>query len=81
MKDIYPDTVIWNLLFNQNVEPETLLKSLKSRGYTLALSFHTVYEPAKNFERDDPNGLTRGRLGNPVEGERDSVLKPNTIPL
>ena len=30
-------------------------------------------------DRRDPHAL--GVLGNPVEGERDSGLKPNTIPL
>ena len=58
---IYPDTIIWNLLCDQSVEPEKLLSSLNEKGATLAVSFHTVYELARTFERDDAKGNTRGQ--------------------
>jgi hypothetical protein len=58
---IYPDTVIWNLLCDQNIAPRQLLDSLRAKGFTLVVSFHTVYELARNFERDDAAGNARGR--------------------
>ena len=58
---IYPDTIIWNLLCDQNVAPRKLLDSLRAEGFTLIVSFHTVYELARNFERDDAAGNARGR--------------------
>ena len=61
MKLIYPDTIIWNLLCDQKVDPETFLQSLKSKGYTLALSFHTIYELGRNFQRDEPASRARGQ--------------------
>jgi hypothetical protein len=61
MKLIYPDTIIWNLLCDQNVDPVTFLQQLNAKGYTLALSFHTVYELGRNFETDDPSRIARGK--------------------
>jgi hypothetical protein len=58
---IYPDTIIWNLLCDQNIDPRKLLDSLRAKGFTLVVSFHTVYELARTFERDDPSGNARGR--------------------
>ena len=58
---IYPDTIIWNLLCDHNVAPRKLLDSLRAKGFTLIVSFHTVYELARNFERDDAAGNARGR--------------------
>lgn len=58
---IYPDTIIWNLLCDQNIAPRKLLDSLRDKGFTLVVSFHTVYELARNFERNDPFGNARGR--------------------
>ena len=58
---IYPDTIIWNLLCDQGVVPEMLLDSLGAKGATLAVSFHTVYELARNFQHDDEKGNARGR--------------------
>lgn len=61
MKLIYPDTIIWNLLCDQNVDATTFLQQLNAKGYTLALSFHTVYELGRNFETDDPSRIARGK--------------------
>jgi hypothetical protein len=61
MKLIYPDTIIWNLLCDQNVDPVTFLQQLNAKGYTLALSFHTVYELGRNFETNDPSRIARGK--------------------
>jgi hypothetical protein len=58
---IYPDTIIWNLLCDQNIDPRKLLDSLRAKGFTLVVSFHAVYELARNFERDDAVGNARGR--------------------
>jgi hypothetical protein len=58
---IYPDTIIWNLLCDQAVEPKKLLDSLNARGTTLVVSFHTVYELARTFTNDEPKGKARGR--------------------
>jgi hypothetical protein len=57
---IYPDTIIWNLLCDQAVVPKKLLDSLKAKSATLVVSFHAVYELARNFERGDPKGNARG---------------------
>jgi len=61
MRLIYPDTIIWNLLCDQNVGPQELLDALRARRFTLVVSFHSVYELARNFERDEPVGNARGR--------------------
>jgi hypothetical protein len=58
---IYPDTIIWNLLCDQNIDPRKLLNSLRAKGFTLVVSFHTIYELARNFEREDAAGNARGR--------------------
>jgi hypothetical protein len=58
---IYPDTIIWNLLCDQNIDPRKLLDSLRAKGFTLVVSFHTVYELARNFERDEAVRYARGR--------------------
>jgi hypothetical protein len=58
---IYPDTIIWNLLCDQAIDPKKLLNSLNDKGATLVVSFHTVYELARNFQRDDAKGNTRGQ--------------------
>ncbi len=39
------------------------------------------HEAIQQRIRERAYQLFEGRVGNPVEGERDSGLKPNTIPL
>jgi hypothetical protein len=46
---IYPDTIIWNLLCDEQVDHHALLQSLALKNATLVLSFHAVYELAKTF--------------------------------
>ena len=58
---IYPDTIIWNLLCDQKIHPDRLIESLRTRRATLVVSFHTVYELARNFERDEAAGNARGQ--------------------
>jgi hypothetical protein len=58
---VYPDTVIWNLLCDQHIEPRKLLNSLRDAGFTLVVSFHTIYELARNFGGDGAAGNARGR--------------------
>ncbi len=58
---IYPDTIIWNLLCDQAIDPKKLLDSLNAKSATLVVSFHSVYELARNFERGDPKGNARGQ--------------------
>jgi hypothetical protein len=58
---IYPDTIIWNLLCDQKIHPDRLIESLRTRRATLVVSFHTVYELARNFKRDEAAGNARGQ--------------------
>ena len=58
---IYPDTIIWNLLCDQKVDPRKLLDALNSKGYTLVENFHAIYELARTFEHDDAKGNARGQ--------------------
>src|SRR5260370_18627016 len=51
---IYPDTIIWNLLCDQAIDPKKLLDSLNAKGATLVASFHPVYELARNFDLHHP---------------------------
>lgn len=44
---LYLDTILWNLLCDQDVEPIILVESLASKNASLAFSFHTVYELAR----------------------------------
>jgi len=48
-RTIYPDTRIWNKLFEENVDPSHLALSLQRRGWELALSPHVMYELARSF--------------------------------
>lgn len=61
MKRIYLDTNIWDQLCDQNVDPKRLIDALASKGYTLVISFHTVYEFARTLTSADPTAIARGR--------------------
>jgi hypothetical protein len=67
---MYLDTILWNLLCDQDVEPRTLVESLASKNASLAFSFHTVYELARTTSESRRIQLFsyfRGFLGlNPV---------------
>ena len=53
---IYPDTNIWNRLFEQKVDPQTFLNELRQRNATLAISGQTVYELARTFLKQPEKG-------------------------
>ena len=52
---IYPDTNIWNRLSKQDENPAQVLQTLATKGATLVLSPHTVYELARTFTGSRPN--------------------------
>jgi hypothetical protein len=58
---IYLDTNIWDQLCDQNVPPKQFIDALTSKGYTLVISFHTVYEFARTLTSADPTAIARGR--------------------
>ena len=49
LRAIYLDTTLWNRLFEQAIDPASLMHSLKVRGWELAISPHLLYEFAKSF--------------------------------
>lgn len=51
---IYPDTNIWNRLCKQEENPLTVQKALSTKGATLILSPHTIYELARTFTGSKP---------------------------
>jgi hypothetical protein len=52
---IYPDTNIWNRLCKQNEEPGEVLQAFSTKGATLVISPHTIYELARTFGGSKPN--------------------------
>ena len=46
---IYPDSHIWDALYDQHVDPKSIIDSLAARNATLVLSYHVVFEIAKIF--------------------------------
>jgi hypothetical protein len=58
--NIYLDTLLWNVLCDQPVNPEELVASLASKNATLVLSAHNIYELAKTFRSNRENSLERG---------------------
>lgn len=60
MKQIYPDTNIWNALCKQSVDPMTLMKGLAAKDATLVLSLHAVYELARTFTGTKPTSHAQG---------------------
>jgi hypothetical protein len=60
MKQIYPDTNIWNALCKQSVDPLTLMKDLEAKNATLVLSLHTVYELARTFASNKSTSHAQG---------------------
>jgi hypothetical protein len=61
LKRIYLDTNIWDQLCDQNVNPKGFLDALASKGFTLVISFHTVYEMGRMFASTEPQVIARGR--------------------
>lgn len=56
LQTIYPDTNIWNRLFEQNVDPQTFLNELRKRNTTLAISGQIVYELGRTFLKQPQKG-------------------------
>jgi hypothetical protein len=48
-RTLYLDTMLWNRLFEQAIDPRLLTQALKDRGWELAISPHVMYELAKSF--------------------------------
>jgi hypothetical protein len=46
---VYLDTVIWNLLCNSSINPQSLRSKLNSNGLEVVFSPHVFYELAKSF--------------------------------
>jgi len=46
-RTIYLDTVLWNKLYEESVDPSGLVTSLRSNGAELVLSPHLRYDPAR----------------------------------
>jgi hypothetical protein len=61
LKRIYPDTNIWDQLCDQQVNPKEFMDLLAAKGFTLVISFHTVYELARSFTSNDSQVISRGR--------------------
>jgi len=57
---IYLDTMLWNALCDQAVEPSSLVARLREKNGCLAVGTHDFYEIAKTFSRPENHG--RGRL-------------------
>jgi hypothetical protein len=58
---IYPDTSIWNRLYDQEVDPGFALSVLKTRGAVLVLGYNVLYEVAKCFSSGEPDKILRGQ--------------------
>jgi hypothetical protein len=59
MRNIYLDTMLWNVLHDQTVEPGTFVGRLRSKGACIAIGTHDFYEIAKNF--CNPSNHDRGK--------------------
>jgi hypothetical protein len=58
---IYLDTMLWNALCDQHIDPESFSAALHAEGGVLVFSEHTVYELAKTFTSGKSNAMERGR--------------------
>ena len=46
---IYPDSHMWDALYDQHVDPKSMIDALAAKNATLVLSYHVVFEIAKIF--------------------------------
>src|SRR5574340_995992 len=60
-RTLYPDTNLWNKLYEQSVCPEQLVKRLRERGWDLVFSPHLRYELAKTFRSVRPDATEKAR--------------------
>jgi hypothetical protein len=58
---IYLDTMLWNELCDQSVDPQTLMASLSARDAALVLGTHNFYELAKTFGPSTESATMRGQ--------------------
>lgn len=58
---IYLDTMVWNELCDQHVDPETINAALTAQNGVLVFSEYIVYELAKTYMSAEPNAVERGR--------------------
>jgi hypothetical protein len=61
MRLIYPDTSIWNRLYEQEVDPDLALSVLETRGALPVLGYNVLYEVAKCFSVGRPDKTLRGQ--------------------
>ena len=54
--NIYLDTILWNTLCDQDIEPGLLIESFAAKNANLVLSHQTVFELAKTFTRTPERG-------------------------
>jgi hypothetical protein len=60
-RSIYPETPVWNALYDQKVDPEELLKDLRELDATLVISTQTICELAATFTSIRiPDSVSRG---------------------
>jgi hypothetical protein len=59
--EIYLDTNIWNALCDQQVDPQTLVRTLALRNANLVIGLHVFYELIKTFKSAKNEALGRGR--------------------
>jgi hypothetical protein len=57
----YPDTSIWNCLYDQEVDPGLALSVLEARGVRPVLGYNVLYEVAKCFSSGKPDKVLRGQ--------------------
>ncbi|WP_263417867.1 DUF4238 domain-containing protein [Terriglobus albidus] len=55
-KAIYLDTMLWNRLLDQDVDPQSLHKHLSGKNMRLSLSGHVLYELARTFKNKPDRG-------------------------
>lgn len=60
--DVYLDTIIWNFLCDQSVEPEGFVQRLATKNARLVLGIHNFYELTKSFRTSRPQYLGRGEV-------------------
>ncbi len=58
-KIVYPDTVVWNCLFDEATDPARLRAQLHEHGLDLAYSSHVLYELSRTFRGTRPSSQQR----------------------
>jgi hypothetical protein len=58
--NIYLDTILWNLLFDHQVDPDLLLRRFAATNRRLVLGLHAFYELARILQSSRPEARARG---------------------